>query len=59
MNLSNKLNAILKDYSEGNKESAYKKFRKIYLKNNKHIKLRFNLALQQELGLIDEAEKLC
>ena len=58
MNLSNKLNAILKDYSEGNKESAYKKFRKIYLQNNKNIKLRFNLAvMQQELGLLDEAEK--
>jgi Flp pilus assembly protein TadD len=57
MNLSDKLNLILKDYSKGNKASAYKKFKKIYLKNNKDIKLRYNLAvMQQELGLLDEAE---
>ena len=57
MNLSNKLNSILKDYSSGNKVSAYKKFRKVYLQNNKDIKLRFNLAvMQQELGLLDEAK---
>jgi len=57
MNLSNKLNLILKDYSLGNKESAYKKFKKIYLQNNKNIKLRYNLAvMQQELGLLNEAE---
>ena len=57
MNLSDKLNLILKDYSKGNKESAYKKFKKIYLQNNRNIKLRFNLAvMQQELGLLDEAE---
>ena len=57
MKLSDKLNLILKDYSRGNKESAYKKFKKIYLQNNKNIKLRFNLAvMQQELGLLDEAE---
>ena len=57
MNLSDKLNLILKDYSKGNKESAYKKFKKIYLQNNRSIKLRFNLAvMQKELGLVDEAE---
>ncbi len=57
MNLSNKLNSILKEYSEGHKKSAYKKFKKVYLKNNKDIKLRFNLAvMQQELGLLYEAE---
>jgi Flp pilus assembly protein TadD len=57
MNLSNKLNFILKEYSEGNKTSAYKKFKKIYLQSNKDIKLRYNLAvMQQELGLLDEAE---
>ena len=57
MNLSNKLNSILKEYSEGNKTSAYKKFKKIYLQNNKDIKLRYNLAvMEQELGLLDEAE---
>ena len=50
-------NLILKDYSIGNKASAYKKFKKIYLQNNKDIKLRYNLAvMQQELGLLDEAE---
>ena len=57
MNISDKLNLILREYSSGNKESAYKKFKKIYLKNNKNIKLRYNLAvMQQELGLLDEAE---
>ena len=57
MNLSNKLNSILKEYTEGNKTSAYKKFNKTYLQNNKDIKLRYNLAvMQQELGLLDEAE---
>ncbi len=57
MNLSSKLNLILKEYSKGNKASAYKKFKKIYLQNNKDIKLRYNLSvMQQELGLLDEAE---
>ena len=57
MNLSNKLNSILKEYSAGNKTSAYKKFKKIYLQSNRDIKLRYNLAvMQQELGLLDEAE---
>jgi Flp pilus assembly protein TadD len=57
MNLSNKLNSILKEYSVGNKRSAYKKFKKIYLQTNKDIKLRYNLAvMEQELGLLDEAE---
>jgi tetratricopeptide (TPR) repeat protein len=56
MNLSNKLNSILKEYSVGNKASAYKKFKKIYLQSNRDIKLRYNLAvMQQELGLLDEA----
>jgi len=57
MDISDKLNLILREYSSGNKESAYKKFKKIYLKNNKDLKLRYNLAvMQQELGLLDEAE---
>ena len=57
MNLPNKLNSILKEYSVGNKTSAYKKFKKIYLQSNKDIKLRYNLAvMQQELGLLNEAE---
>ena len=57
MEISDKLNLILREYSSGNKESAYKQFKKIYLKNNKDLKLRYNLAvMQQELGLLDEAE---
>ena len=57
MNISNKLNEILQEYSSGNKNSAYKKYKKFYLKNNKNIKLRYNLAvMQQELGLLEEAE---
>ena len=57
MSISDKLNLILTEYSSGNKESEYKSFKKLYLKNNKNIKLRYNLAvMQQELGLLDEAE---
>ena len=57
MNISDKLNIILDEYSKGNKKSAYKRFKKIYLQNSKNIKLRFNLAvMQQELGLLKEAE---
>ena len=57
MNLSNKINEILKEYSSGEKKKAYRKFKKIYLQNNKNIKLRFNLAvMQQEIGLLEEAE---
>ena len=57
MKIPDKLNLILTEYSSGNKESAYKKYKKIYLKNNKNIELRYNLAvMQQELGLLDEAE---
>ena len=58
MSLSNTLNTILKEYSSGNKNSAYKKYKKFYLQNNKNIKLRYNLAvMQQELGFLEEAEK--
>ena len=57
MTLIQQLNNILKEYAEGNKLSAYKKFKKLYLKNNKNIKMRYNLAvMQQEIGYIDEAE---
>ena len=57
MDLSFKLNKILKEYSSGGKKLAYKKYKKIYLQNDKNITLRFNLAvMQQELGLLDEAE---
>ncbi len=57
MNLSDELNKVIKQYAEGNKLSAYKKFKKIYLQNNKNINMRFNLAvMQQELGFLDEAE---
>ena len=57
MNLSNKLNSILEEYSKGDKKSAYKKYKKIYIQNNKNIKMRFNLAvMEQELGLLNEAE---
>ena len=57
MSLLNKLNKILKEYSTGNKNLAYKRYKKFYLQNNKNFKLRYNLAvMQQELGLLDEAE---
>ena len=34
MNISDKLNTILDEYSKGNKKSAYKRFKKIYLQNS-------------------------
>ena len=49
MNLSDKLNQILKDYSKGNKASAYKKFKKIYLQNNKDIKFAIKNNLPENL----------
>ena len=58
MNLSDELNKVIKQYAVGNKLSAYKKFKKIYLQNNKNINMRYNLAvMQQELGFFDEAEE--
>jgi len=57
MSLLNKLNKILKEYSTGNKNLAYKRYKKFYLQNNKNFKLRYNLAvMQQELGLLEEAQ---
>ena len=58
MNIANKLNEILKEYSSGDKHIAYNKFKKIFLKNKESAKLRYNLAvMQSELGLIFEAKK--
>ena len=58
MSLSEKLNKILKKYSDGDKLSAYMKFKKIYLQNNKNLKMLYNLAvMQQELGFYREAEE--
>ena len=58
MNIANKLNEILKEYSSGNKLNAYKKFKKIFLKNKENKQLRYNIALMQnELGLVIEAKQ--
>ena len=58
MNIANKLNEILKEYSSGNKLIAYKKFKKIFLKNKENKQLRYNIALMQnELGLVIEAKQ--
>ena len=58
MNIANKLNKILKEYSLGNKLAAYKEFKKIFLKNKKNTKLRYNLAvMENELGFVIDAKK--
>ena len=57
MNIANELNEILKEYNSGKKETAYIKFKKIFLENKENTKLRFNLAVMQaELSLISEAK---
>ncbi len=57
MNIANELNEIIKEYNSGKKETAYIKFKKIFLENKENTKLRFNLAVMQaELSLISEAK---
>tara|TARA_Y100001970_G_scaffold283604_1_gene399201 strand:- start:22679 stop:24460 length:1782 start_codon:yes stop_codon:yes gene_type:complete len=57
MNFIEKINNILKEFAVGDKLIAYKKFKKLYLKNNKNIKMRYNLAvMEQEIGFLKEAE---
>ena len=47
MNIANELNEIIKEYNSGKKETAYIKFKKIFLANKENTKLRFNLAVMQ------------
>ena len=57
MNITNKINLALREFSSGNKESAYKKLKKIFEKNKNNNQLRFNLAvIEQSLGLNEEAK---
>ncbi len=56
MNYSNDINSALKDFSQGKKEIAYKKLKKIFKKNTNDDQLRFNLAvIEQSLNLSEEA----
>ena len=58
MDFTNQINLALKDFSEGNKERAYKKLKKISNKDQKNDQLRFNLAvIEQTLNLNEEAKK--
>ena len=56
MNISDKLNSILTEYSSGNKELAYKKFKKIYLKNNKIHLVPANKNYKEKVLNINEVQ---
>ena len=56
MNINHKINLALKEFSIGNKESAYKKIKKIFNTNKNNNQLRFNLAvIEQSLNLNTDA----
>ncbi len=56
MNINSEINLALKEFSNGKKNSAYKKIKKIFDKNKNDNLLRFNLAVIQEaLNLNSEA----
>ena len=58
MNYTNKINLALKEYSKGNKETAYKKLKLIFNKNKHDDQLRFNLAvIEQSLNLNEKAKE--
>ena len=58
MNYIKNINSALKDFSNGKKEIAYKKLKKIFNQNNENDQLRFNLAVvAQSLNLNEEAKK--
>ena len=57
MNIVYKINAALKQFSTGDKKSAYKKLKKIFDKNKHNDLLRFNLAVvEQTLNLNKESK---
>jgi len=52
------INLALKEYNDGKKKSAYKKIKKIFIKNKNNLKLRYNLAvIEEDLGFHDSAEE--
>ena len=56
MNINSKINEALKEFSSGDKETAYKKLKIIFDKNKENDQLRFNLAvIQQSLNLNEDA----
>ncbi len=57
MNKFNEINIALKEFSLGNKSSAYAKLKKIFKNNEEDAQLRFNLAvIQEDLNFYDEAK---
>ena len=58
MNINHKINKALKEFSLGNRESAYKKLKKLFSDNEENHLLRFNLAvIEQSLNLNEQAKK--
>ena len=56
MNRNNEINEALREFSSGDKETAYKKLKIIFDKNKENDQLRFNLAvIQQSLNLNEDA----
>ena len=57
MNYTKEINSALRKFSEGKKEYAYKKLKKIFISNQGNDQLRFNLAvIAQSLNLNNEAK---
>ena len=57
MDYTKEINSALKKFSEGEKEYAYKKLKKIFIINHDNDQLRFNLAvIAQSLNLNNEAK---
>jgi len=58
MEISEKINEILREYSTGNKLKAYKNLKRIFSKNKNNNKMRYNIAfMEQELGFKNLAKK--
>ena len=59
MNINHKIAKALKEFSLGNRESAYKKLKKLFSENEENHLLRFNLAvIEQALNLNEQAKKI-
>ena len=57
MNINHKINKALKEFSLGNRESAYQKLKKLFNENKENHLLRFNLAVvEQALNLNEQAK---
>ena len=57
MNINDRINLVLKEFSIGKKKEAYKKLKEILSENQKNDQLRFNIAvIEQSLNLNTEAK---